>query len=284
MKILQGRRALLLDAALIILVNAVILAGVAYNRTGEPESTLTLSGREMHRPNDPGEGGSSSFILNWKTDDGDFYYSPDSRDTDDETDQRAPWISEAGLAALGFRIVQPDARSYRSIARMGRREALVVLEMDGPAYQRALAAMRHRAGKALARAGAAPADTELKQRAAAMEAMLAGMENEESRLYVVDAGLDRQTLRHKYPDNRRYAIVRAEIRPVLRTGRTATGRPVLSASVRLQVERIEVPKAQRQALLREHGAIGNKTGIKMELAFGQRLEPWLVSLAPSRAD
>ena len=34
--------------ALIVLTNVVVLAGVAYNRSGEPDATVTLTERELN--------------------------------------------------------------------------------------------------------------------------------------------------------------------------------------------------------------------------------------------
>ena len=44
------RHTLIAGLGLILGVNAIVLGGVAYNRSGEPESLLQLSERELYTP------------------------------------------------------------------------------------------------------------------------------------------------------------------------------------------------------------------------------------------
>lgn len=268
-----------LGAALIAVTNAVALLGVAYNRSGEPESVLTLSPREIGKAGDWGFGRENSSIelaLRWRMTGADYYgfnyYVPEG-----DVEDSQPWIDRAGLAALGFDIPEQEdeGRWRRHIERLASREALVVLELDGPAYRRELARARRNTEVAQARAAALPNDAELKRRAEGAKNQLARIEGEDTRLYMVDAGPDLAALRAKYPDNTRYGIVRAEIRPTLHERK---GKPRLSAYARPVATRIMVPLAHRHAWERGSGAKAAPAEVKV--AFGRRLEPWLVSLAP----
>jgi hypothetical protein len=114
------------------------------------------------------------------------------------------------------------------------------------------------------------------------------MEREEvlgSRLFAIDAGLDRAALRAKYPDRSRFLILKATVRPQLvtvdklrRVGGYVSG---------LGVRQINVPFEQRPALepaLRNRNRTPKDPGIPFEatVAFGQRLEPWLESVRVGR--
>lgn len=50
MNLLTRGRTLIAGIAIILVVNAIALGGVAYNRSGTPESTLHLSQRELSEP------------------------------------------------------------------------------------------------------------------------------------------------------------------------------------------------------------------------------------------
>lgn len=266
-----------LGVVLIVATNAVALIGVAYNRSGEPESVLTLSQREIGRIGEWGFGGESSGIelaLRWRMPGrvfSDFYYGDEARE-----DDRPPWIDQAGLAALGFDIpnMEDADRRRRLIEHLSSRDALAVLELDGPAYRREVEHVRQRADEARARAAAMPNDADLKRRADGAKNHLGRMEREETRLYVVDAGSDLAALRAKYPDNTRYAIVRAEIRPMLYERK---GKSRLSAYVNLTTANIMAPLAYRDALERSGGADAKSVLTEVRVAFGKRLEPWIVT-------
>ena len=268
-------RTAILGVALIAATNAVALIGVAYNRSGEPESVLVLSKREIAKVGNWGfrsEDSSLEFGLRWRVSGGDtlgYAYGSDSSEEDGPS-----WIDRAKLASLGFTIPdsEADGKRRRSMERQQSRDALVVLELDGPAYQKEVERARRRAEEARERAAAMPDDRDLKQRAEAAKRHLVRMEGEETRLYIIDAGPDLATLRAKYPDRMRHAIVHAEIRPLFYERK---GKQRLSVSVRLTTANIMVPLAYRDALERSRGA-----GEDVKIAFGKRLEPWIIAIQP----
>lgn len=268
-----------LGVALIAATNVVALVGVAYNRSGEPESMLTLTQREVGKLNAWGFGHENSGLelgLRWRTAGSDYFgfnYGDDAGEED------APsWIDPVRLAALGFDLpdMEDAGKRRRYVERQSSRDALVVLEFDGPAYRREVERVRRRADEAQARAAAATNDTELKRRADGARNQLARMEREETRLYVVDAGPDLAPLRAKYPDKTRYAIVHAEIRPTVLERK---GKARLSAYVQLATAHIMVPLEFRDTWERGHG-LGTKPGLlDVQIAFGKRLEPWIVAVS-----
>lgn len=133
-----------------------------------------------------------------------------------------------------------------------------------------------------------PANADSKEFAAKARRAREQVKREEklnSRLFAIDAGLDRAALRAKYPDRGRHLIVKATLRPrtVTRDKQTRIG-GYLSA---LAVSRINVPHALRPTLepaLRSQRRTTDEPGARFEatIAFGQRLEPWIEAVSVPR--
>ena len=262
---------LIAGSMIIAVTNIVALAGVAYNRSGDPESTLQLGNRELHVPASWGfesENSGMALRFSWRVlgkkpdeDQADRSYFPISSGPPE-------WLNAAKMAELGFDVSPIDgARDSRTrYSRQLRKEVFLVLELDGPAYQ-----------EMLARAEANAA------RAANGRDQLNRERNESTRLFVVDAGLDADTLRAKYPSRSRHAIVRGTVRPwVVWDDNEATLSGDVSA---LSVEQLNVPLAFRAPFephyeRRSRRAVG--VPFTLSVAFGRRLEPWIVSA--SRGD
>jgi len=255
------RHSLIAGLALIALTNAVALVGAVYNRSGEPESTLRLSERELQPPYIWGKHENSGLALNLRWREGD---SP-------------PWLDRAKMASLGFDVDRVDSEldDRRSFGRELGRDVLLVLEFDGPAYQRSLA-------------GAAEATAKLEKKNEAESSKLAAQildreRNANSRIFVVDAGLDHAALRAKYADRSKYAIVRGQVRPAWRSARVAKAHSGYVSA--LNVEAINVPLEFRDAF---EGAspeneyapvLASKARYEATVAFGMRLEPWITAAA-----
>ena len=269
------RHALIAGLALIAITNTVALGGAAYNRSGEPDSTLTLTEREL-QPAFPSmsskEDSGLTLELEWRVlqdvtpRSGVFYYGGHRGGT-------PAWLDAQKMAALGFDTTLSaeglsDSRDspYR---RQLPRDVLVVLELDGPTR-----------AQALERTAQAAKDVESRnERGEGRQAAAAMIENEarSSRLFAVDAGLDRSALRTKFPDRTRYAIVHGRVRPSWIQGSKAGLIESLNAAS------INVPLDMRGALegvrFRSYGLQARDAKrFEARLAFGQRLEPWLLSV------
>ena len=139
---LSPRTMLLAGAALILLVNAVALGGVYLNRSGEPESRLRLSERELGLPWGWSRGTENSGLalgLIWRVNDvhaGGEYYAGNSYGYSGGT---PVWLDEARMRALGFDTapVAESSEGRRRFERQQRREVLLVMELAGPAWQQA---------------------------------------------------------------------------------------------------------------------------------------------------
>jgi hypothetical protein len=271
-------------ALLIVLANAVALTGVYLNRSGAAESRLTLSQRELTPPWGGGMARENSGLalgLSWRVADaggGEYYGGYGFSGGTPE------WLDEKKMAALGFDTsVAAEANpGRRRFERALPREVLLVLELAGPAWQQALERARANAARHEAARLANADSKEFAERAKRAQEQVKREENLNSRLFAIDAGLDRAALRASYPDRSRYAIFKATLRPqlVTREQKTRVGGYVGA----LAVSRINVPHALRPMLepaLRQHRRTLDEPGPKFEatLAVGQRLEPWIESLS-----
>ncbi|HSE01140.1 MAG TPA: DUF4824 family protein [Burkholderiales bacterium] len=272
--------------ALIALTNAIALGGVAWNRSGEPESVLKLTQREFLRSHGyrlDREGGGLQLSVSWRVlsadSDAAFYWNF----------QGAPeWLDEAKLAALGFDLSPPPAerRAAWRYERQLPREALVVLELAGPAYQKALERARARAAKEAAK-GAETGKTGPGSPAQQAVQFLKNEETANSRLFAVDAGLDAQALRAKYPDRARYTIVRGKVRLSYQYGRGQEAR-WRGYIADIQNAQLNVPLEFRKAIesaprTRAPAAVADaQPAFEVTVAFGKRFEPWIMAAGGGR--
>lgn len=265
--------ALLGGVGLILLVNAVALGGVAWNRSGEPDSLSRLSERELLRNTDwHKENSGLSLRLQWRFPSDDEGAGPHSR-------AWAPRIDAKKMAELGFRMPdQVDDESARRFDRQQSRAALLVLELDGPLYQRELQLARKKRDEAEQASRAAPGNRNLASELEYLQHALVSAEKHDSHLLLKDVGLDLQTLRSRYPDRQRYLIIHGRVRPISllhdhiwSLGGTASA---------LGVDSLNVPHHWREQL--EHittqpyrAADGQAQRFVAEVVFGKRLEPWI---------
>ena len=274
-------------AVLLALTNVAVLGGAAYNRLGTPESTLLLSERELGPQWSWGlqteENSELLLQLLFRTE-----RIPAGEGPDGEgplyplATRAAPWLDRAKLKQLGFDVeAQPGseegAARYR---RMQGRDLVLVLELEGPAHARALAAARDHAAKLAAAAAANAADGELENRAQLAQDRLRREEQEDSRLFVVDAGHDAAALRQQYPDRTRYALVRGRVVPVV-VGEAASAK-LYGMVTEVFCDSINVARQFRSAIPFGPGdnvmvLPAKRSPFQVSMAFGKRLEPWIVA-------
>jgi hypothetical protein len=258
--------------ALIVLTNAVALGGVAWNRSGEPDSHLALDERELGmswrsaRPDSENSG--LSLDLRWRC----LPAPMPRRHGIANYDSDAPaWLDATKMGELGFdvhasELAPPFDRSPRRREHLAR-EVWLVLELDGPAYRQALAE-RAKEAEAAASQPAPTASERMPQRAPE------DVEDHGSRLFAIDAGLDRDALRARHADRTKVAIVRARVSPRLdRDGAIDSGR--IDA---LSIEQVNVPLRLRPVFdgLETEGYTSRPHHrFEATVDFGRRAEPWM---------
>ncbi len=261
--------------ALILATNAVALVGVAYNRMGEPETKLMLTQRELRLPyfsDFEGENSGLALSLQWRV---------LGEEIGDARAGGTPgWLDKAKLAALGFDVSKPEdtPAGRMHYDKLLPKEVLLVLELDGPAYRTSLERVRQRLQKQEALLAANVGKKEFEQRAKIAKQHLNQEERENSRLFIVDAGLEVEVLRARHPDRARYAIVRGQVQPQL------IGRGLSGYISGLSTE-INVPLVYRQVfepMLQNGRRDWNNAAAKpfrVSVVFGKRLEPWITAVS-----
>jgi len=268
---------------LIALTNAIALFGVVYNRSGAPEATLRLTQRELRTPYRWYGGRENSGlalslvwrVLNERSPEIQIYGYVGTGGT-------PAWLDKAKMEALGFNTSAAAASSDRSRMRYEKqlpREVLLVLELEGPAYQRSLELATQYLAREEAKRASSPGDKNLDSRVKNVREALEREASRNSRLFVVDAGLELSALRAKYPDTSRHAIVHGQVRLVsFDTPSGGTG--YISG---LSIESINVPFALRDvfggATLVVDFDQRNRVPFEATVAFGKRLEPWITAAA-----
>jgi hypothetical protein len=280
MKILLSSRGLFaLGFVLLIATNAIVLSGVAANRSGEPESRIILTERELQMPGKVHEENSGLALqLTWRT-------LPGTKDENDYYNERTPgWLGADKLTELGFALDdKPSLTGETTYQRQPiSREVFIVLEYDGEPYREAV----HRAEMALEKEQKAlalnPGGESLRRKVEWAEERVQRERTEETRLFAIDAGLDADRLREKYGDRTRYIITTGLVRPLYLS--TESRDAVAGYISRLSVSSIHVPLNLRRTLPSRSNSpksIGAPR-YQVNLAFGKRLEPWILSVQEIR--
>ena len=258
--------------ALILLTNAFILSGVAYNRTAEPEATITLTEREANLSYSTEENSGIALHLLWQQD---RPYWP----------ERDPgWFNQAKLESLGYDCSVPltDVSAYQHYRKALPRKAYVVLEYDGKSWNDWFAGQ-----KAKLLSGTRKSYRGVKEE-------IENLEKTASRLVAIDVGNDAARLRGLYPDRTRFLIAPAEVHLVFMNELIGEARkyqkPFIYGHVSLLNQEVYVPLGLSewldQILKAEQRDEKKSKRIKegprynVILQYGRRYEPWVVDIKP----
>lgn len=281
----------LVAAALVVLSNLVALAGVAYNRSDEPESTLNLSERELGLPySNYGfarkENSGLALQLVWRANGPDreraaAAYPPH------QYSREAHWLDEAKLRELGFDLPsadeqQVDAEPWTRNRQLSARDVWLVLELDGPAYQHSLRAMERWVEEV--RAAGAEGSEATRHGLPNLDSAERDLRLERtrhSRLFAVDAGLDAPSLRAAYPDRRQYAIARGRVHPGWWYPRGTPTAPRHGHIESIEVDALHVSTRFRDSiepLRHEVQRDDQGSRFEAEVNWGRRFEPWIAAV------
>lgn len=273
-KAMRHFKALLLGTGLIVATNAIVLAGVAYNRSGEPEATITLTERELSLPYYySGNTENSGIQLRLKHRYGNSgYFSREYK-----RPESLNWFNKEKLAELGFDVSKSisDGDGKRHYQRLSEKEVILVLEYNGTAYKSVLEAAQKHVDDLIA-------DQANSQKIDRAEQNLAREKTAASRLFVIDAGLDRDALRAKYSDRTKYLLLKGVVKARITSTRSGGSR-LVGYIKSLSNKTIHVPLQYHDVLeaVVEEGARrqpNEPPRFEVTINIGQRLEPWVVGV------
>lgn len=278
--VLSRTRALLVGVALIVATNAVVLGGVAYNRSGTPDSTLQLTERELQIRTwswPENENSSIDVDLRWRV--------PEIEQADRYGGSwygTLPWLKAERLQELGFEVsgdLESDEVRER-LRRQSSRRAWFVLEHDGPAYARQLDSVTRRVAREEALAQTNAGKEEFQYRLKAAHDDYRAEQHSQSRLFVIDSAPEEAGLRARYPDRRKYLIVPGSIDLAV-TGEPGPRR-LIGYIDQIDVSTIRVPHTYRALVEpfteRTVTADPREPRFEATVHFGRRFEPWIAAL------
>jgi hypothetical protein len=282
MKILSSSRILFsLGVILLVTTNIVVLAGVTANRSGAPESLLSLSERELQLPYSlKKENSGLALRVVWRT------LGKDQHEGSHYDHDNPAWFDSEKLKELGFK---PD-ESFKSNEKEKTykkaipQEVFIVLEYNGDLYREALRRAEVTFAKEEGLYKANSGDKKLHDAFQSAEERLRHERVTKSRLFVIDAGLDQRKLRDTYKDRTRFIITKGVVEPSYTYVNTL--KEVSGHITELSVDTLHVPLNQREifdTLLTQDKSKRDAfrpPRYEVKIAYGSRLEPWIMSVHP----
>jgi Domain of unknown function (DUF4824) len=197
----------IIAAALVIVSNIFVFAHVAYNRSGESK-IITLTERELPLPfhYSHSQKDNSGLSLKIQTtaanpNANQYYWS----------DYHSLVVSKEKLQELSFTPPEKCDSGYKNIGgRDKSRQAWVALAYDGPTHTNYIATQEQlleKRNQEIGSVNAKPEQEELKNLAKRLDEV----KNYHSRLYIIDASLDKKSLQQLYTANAESIIFAAEI-------------------------------------------------------------------------
>jgi hypothetical protein len=274
------RNIMIAAVLLLVLTNAVVLTGVAYNRAGEPVARLELTERELSLGktySNLDENSGTALTINWR-----------NLDSDEDLDNaysryNAPaWLNEMKLSELGFDIeglknARSDIQYDFDTAAV---DVILVLEYQGDSYKQAIEIAERRLTSLSTKKDLLTKE-ELDEKIKWHTEKLYELKVSETRLYVIDAGLDQQALVKKYEGRNNTLFAHGEISVSLADKH-------LTGHIReLYIPEVHVPlpySEQLSVLTKdrayfEYGETIIPPRYQVSLNIGKRLEPWIDSVS-----
>lgn len=287
----------IIAVCLLVVVSIVVLAGVAYNRSGEPDQTITITERELPLNSysfyADRENTGLSVRLHWST--GDTYpsllYSYEPREN-----EKTAWFNKAKLEAVGFECKLPldDPRAELQYQKMLPRRTYAVLEYEGAAWESWLADSRTYLAEREKQIQMDPnSEEQLKQVREDFDREV----RTHTGLFVIDVANDPAALRMKYGKKNRCLILPATVRlryfsSYVRADKKKEPPLIVGEVADILTDTIYVPKEHRailEKLLRERLRKQKMSGVgsgyrervpsyEVTLHVGKRVEPWIVAV------
>ena len=280
-KIFKGK-IFIAGLAIIIVTNIVALAGVAYNRAGEPDAVVELTERELGLPYRYGmykENTGLGLRINRRIEDAQRYFYGNTNCWGNPA-----WLDREKLIELGFKLQpQPEKSAGRlAFEKELPREVYLVLQYDGAAHQRVVSSAEEELGEQQALLANNPGQEEFEKRVEDAAKKLNNEQHHNSRLFAIDAGLDRARLRNTYPDTSQYILMQALIRPTWSRDEneeewkgTITGLLIGTINIPLEHRALFEPLEAAQLRRNRNRQTPRYT---VRVAFGKRAEPWVITV------
>lgn len=284
-KLISSRGLFSIAFLMVIIANIIVLAGVAFNKSGMT-AQITLTERELKMPYwADKENSGLSLQLVWRS------YPLSS----------PVWLNYEKLEELGFNLMadylnSPTYTYFRK--ESSTKEVFIVLEHNGESYRESVwkAEMDVKEAKDLLNLNLGSGDKcvindswprscnddllqlyfDEAQRRLELE------RKTESRLFAIDAGINPEILREKYSDKTQFIITKGIV--VVGAIHNLQKKENISRYIsKLSIEKIYVPLEYRQDLdyklkRDNYGMRYIHQGYKVELAYGNRYEPWIVAV------
>jgi len=276
--------------ALIVLTNVVVLAGVVYNRSGEPDAVVQLTERELSwlKRWDVTDKEDTGIYLKLKWNLAKSHYRQ-YRTNNWAYQKGDTWLNQKKLEELGFDTHFPleDEKAYRFYRRQLSRQAYVVLEFDGDAYQEWLEGTRKRIKEIKQELSEEKKPKKRKSLGNNIKRIRQDMVTQ-SHLFIIDGGLDPQKLRKQYSDQSKYIITPAVFDISMYYSGVKKEGPFLSGRIKnLSIPEIHVNSDYRSFFttdikthtLQYHPLEKPLSDLdpryEVTLNYGQRYEPWI---------
>ena len=275
------RKLILACVLLLLLTNIVVLAGVAYNRWGEPVQILELTERELpisQSASSKEENSGTTLSLQWQI------LDPEIDAVSEYLSSRygtPTWLDDEKLTELGFDMkkFKSESDKYRHRTSHLATEVVLVLEYQGESYDKALALAKDKEDRLRQRLADKPDDDVRVTALNDYQGQLTRFKVSQTRLYAVDAGLDEQALIEKYAGKNNYLLTRGEIGLDWHEGQ-------VSGRIRqIYIRRVHVPLPLSEQLITWTNGetyLTHKNNFippryRVRLNIGKRLEPWIES-------
>lgn len=281
------QRGMYIAIVLLLAVNAIVLAGALYNRTGEPDAVTTLTERELpiaysYQMENSG--------VSLRIDTNHHYYGGLSAPLEYDS---FSWLNRKKLEALGFDFsaAPRDSEDYDYYYKQLPRKAYAVLEFDGPAWE----GWKKRMSDQLAKVD--EIEKEGKKTAKELDTARKNIEQAlrtNSHLFIIDVGSDPAALRKQYPDRQHYLILPSTVRisyygsypaPGLKTDNIRGYVDILTSEVNLPHRmHVNVGEQKKPGFPSRMGAGIPESGPRYQVVLqtGKRYEPWVEEVQPIR--
>jgi hypothetical protein len=292
------KHGMLLAIGLLVLVNAIVLTGIVYNRSGEPSATITLTERELplvsYYRYDDRENTGLSLRLDWSKGEQSLPWGPSQGERAEDNEKG--WFDKTKLEAIGFDCSLPvnDPKAEVHYQRMLPRKTFVVLEYEGSAWKAWLEKERKDLAETETKAQKGAVTQEDLKRA---RSFFNYQSVKRSRLYAIDAANDAHALRMQYNKPGRYLILSATVQ--LNYDIPYTDAPKKKGPPRLfgrisdiLNDIIYIPKNHRPILEKLLRSIQQKNvdeyesylerergpAYEVKICVGKRAEPWIAAI------